>query len=106
MTMSNFVPVAKVSDFDDQPAQCVEVVGKTIALFKLGDEFFAIDDTCTHEGGPLSEGIIAGDEIECPWHGAHFNIKSGKVTLAPAGADVRIYDVRLSGDVIEIEVIE
>jgi NAD(P)H-dependent nitrite reductase small subunit len=104
--MSNFVSVAEVSDFDNQSAKCVEVEGKSIALFKLGEEFYAIDDTCTHAGGPLSEGNIEGDEIECPWHGAHFNIRSGKVTLDPADEDVNTYDVRLSGDVIEIDVAE
>ena len=104
--MSNFVSVAKASEFDDQPAKCVKVAGKTVALFKLDDEFFAIDDTCTHEGGPLSEGNIEGDEIECPWHGAHFNIKTGKVILDPAEEDVNTYDVRLSGDMIEIDVDE
>jgi len=104
--MSNFVSVAEVSDFDNQSAKCVEVEGKSIALFKLGGEFYAIDDTCTHAGGPLSEGNIEGDEIECPWHGAHFNIRSGKVTLDPADEDVNTYDVRLSGDVIEIDVAE
>jgi nitrite reductase/ring-hydroxylating ferredoxin subunit len=102
--MSNFVSVAKVSDFDNQQAQCVEVEGKSIALFKLGKEFFASDDTCTHEGGPLSDGNIDGDEIECPWHGACFNIRSGKVTLDPADEDVSIYAVRLSGDMIEVDV--
>jgi len=102
--MSNFVSVAKVSDFDNQQAQCVEVEGKSIALFKLGKEFFAIDDTCTHEGGPLSDGNIDGDEIECPWHSACFNIRSGKVTLDPADEDVSIYAVRLSGDMIEVDV--
>jgi len=100
--MSNFVSVAKVSDFDNQQ----EVEGKSIALFKLGEEFFAINDTCTHEGGPLSDGNIEGDEIECPWHGACFNIRSGKVILDPADEDVSTYDVRLSGDVIEIDVTE
>ena len=104
--MSKFVTVAKVCDFDDQLAKCIEVAGKSIALFKLGDEFFVIDDTCTHQGGPLSEGNIEGDEIECPWHGAHFNIRSGKVILDPAEEDVSTYDVRLSGDVIEIDVDE
>ncbi len=104
--MSNFVSVAKVSDFDNQSAKCVEVGGRTIALFKLGDDFFAIDDTCTHEGGPLSEGSIEDDEIECPWHGAHFNIRTGKVTLDPAEDDISTYNIRLSGDVIEIDIAE
>ncbi len=102
--MSNFVSVAKVSDFDIQQAKCGEVEGKSIALFKLGDEFFAIDDTCTHKGGPLRDGNIEGDEIECPWHGACFNIRSGKVTLDPAEEDVSTYDVRLLDDMIEVDV--
>ena len=100
--MSNFISVANVSDFNDQPSKCVEVAGKKIALFKLDDEFFAIDDTCTHKGGSLNEGNIEGDEVECPWHGARFNIKSGKVTLDPADDDVSSYDVRLSGDAIVV----
>jgi len=104
--MSSFVSVAKVSDFDNQQAKCVEVEGKSIALFKLGDEFFAIDDTCPHKGGSLSDGNIEGDEVECPWHGACFNIRSGKVTLDPADEDVSTYNVRLSDDVIEIDVAE
>jgi 3-phenylpropionate/trans-cinnamate dioxygenase ferredoxin component len=64
----------------------------------------AIDDTCTHNGGPLSDGFIHGEEIECPWHSAHFNIKSGKVTLGPATEDVAKYSLRFHGDDIEIEV--
>lgn len=85
-------------------AKCVDVKGKRIALFNLGGEFYGIDDECTHEGGPLSEGLIHGDEAECPWHGAQFKIKSGKVTLDPAADDVASYQVRVIGDNIEIEI--
>lgn len=102
--VSKFVPVAKVSEIADQSAKCVEVAGKRIALFNLGGEFYALGDDCTHEGGPLSEGEIHGEEVECPWHGAHFNIKSGKVTLDPAAEDVDRYNVRITGDDIEIEI--
>ncbi|MCH8873871.1 non-heme iron oxygenase ferredoxin subunit [candidate division KSB1 bacterium] len=82
----------------------VEVSGKKIALFNVEGSFYAIDDTCTHRGGPLSEGTIEGEEVECPWHGAHFNIKSGTVTNPPAATGVTKYNVRLNGDDIEIEV--
>ncbi len=102
--MSRFVPVARVSDIPDQSARCVEVEGRRIAVFNIGGEFYAIDDECTHEGGPLSDGYIHGEEVECPWHGARFNIKSGEVTLDPAEADVPRYNLRVSGDAIEIEV--
>lgn len=102
--MSKFVEVAKTSEIADQSAVCVEVEGRRIALFNLGSQFYAIDDTCTHRGGPLSEGFVEGEEVECPWHGAHFNIKTGDVTTPPAPQGVTRYNVRVTGDAIEIEV--
>jgi len=101
--MGKFIEVAKKSEIADQSAKCVEIEGKRIALFNLGGMFYAIDDTCAHEGGPLSEGDIEGEEIECPWHGARYNIKSGAVTAPPAPTGVTKYNVRLTGDAIEIE---
>lgn len=102
--MSKFHIVAKTSDIADQSAKCVVVEGRSIALFNFDGEFYAIDDTCTHEGGPLSEGMVEGDEVECPWHGAQFNIKTGAVTLDPAEDNVATYNVRVIGDDIEIEI--
>ena len=103
--MSRFVKVAKTSEIADQSATRVEVDGKLIiAIFNLGGEFYAIDDTCTHHGGPLSEGSVHGEKVECPWHGACFNIKSGEVTGPPATEGVTNYTVRLIGDTIEIEI--
>lgn len=102
--MSKFVKVARKSEIGDQSAKCVEIEGKRVAIFNLGGEFYAIDDTCTHRGGTLSDGSIDGDEIECPLHGAHFNIKTGHVTAPPASDNVTRYNVRLAGDDIEIEV--
>ncbi len=102
--MPEFVKVATASEIADQSAKCVNVEGKRIAIFNLGGEFYAIADTCTHRGGPLSEGTVEGEEVECPWHGAHFNIKSGEVMGPPAPAGVTNYTVRLVGDAIEIEV--
>ena len=103
--MSNFVKVAQTAEIPDQSTMCVEVEGQSIALFNLGGEIYAIDDTCTHKGGPLSEGIIDGEEVECPWHGARFNIKSGAVMLDPADEKVTTYPVRITGDDIEVEVL-
>lgn len=102
--MAQFVPVAKVSEVPPQSISCVEVAGKRIALFNLDGDFYALADECTHEGGPLSEGEIHGGEVECPWHGARFDIKSGKVTLDPADDDTARYKVRVSGEDIEVEI--
>lgn len=102
--MSQFIAIAKKMEIPDQGAKCVRVGAKRIALFNLGGTFFAIDDACTHMGGPLSEGFIQGDEVVCPWHGAHFTIASGEVTVPPAGEDVTRYNVRVTGEEIEIEV--
>ena len=82
----------------------VEVAGKKIALFNLEGSFYAIDDTCTHRGGPLSEGEVAGEEVTCPWHGAVYNIKTGAVLSPPAPRGVARYAVRVRGADVEVEV--
>jgi nitrite reductase/ring-hydroxylating ferredoxin subunit len=102
--MSEFRKAAKKSEIAPNEGRCVEMEGKRIALFNLGGEFCAIDDTCTHRGGPLSEGTVEGDQVTCPWHGAVFNIKTGAVSSPPAPAGVAKYNVRVTGDDIEIEV--
>lgn len=102
--MGKFVKVASKSEIADQSAKLVEIEGKRIALFHLGGEFYALDDTCPHAGGPLSEGSIEGEEVECPWHGSRFNIITGEVTGPPALDNIATYNVRVTDDGIEVEV--
>ena len=101
--MPQFIKVAQRSDVPDGTGKCVKIESKQIALFNVEGNRYAIDETCTHRGGPLSDGSIDGFEIEYPRHGAHFNIKSGQITSAPAGADVSTYKVRIAGDDMEVE---
>jgi 3-phenylpropionate/trans-cinnamate dioxygenase ferredoxin subunit len=75
-----------------------------IALFNLGGTFYAIDDTCPHRGGPLSQGFIQGDVVVCPWHGARFRLGTGEVLSPPAQQGVACYPVRVHGQDIEIEI--
>ena len=77
--MAQFIKVASAADLAPGEAKCVEVAGKKLALFNVEGNFYAIDDTCTHRGGPLSEGEVSGEEVTCPWHGAIYNIKTGAV---------------------------
>ena len=100
--MPEFIKVAKTGDIPPGEARAVEVGVKCIAIFSIEGTYHAIDDTCTHRGGPLSEGMIVGTEVTCPWHGAVFDVTTGSVLGPPAPKDVTRYKVRIDGDDIEI----
>ncbi len=101
--MGEFVKVAGAGEIAPGAGKAVDVGGRRIALFNIDGTFHAIDDTCTHRGGPLSEGTVVGAEVTCPWHGAVFDVTSGAVLGAPAPRDVACYDVRVTGEDIEVE---
>src|SRR3954463_2283496 len=58
--------------------------GEAVLLARLGDDFVAISNSCTHYGGPLAEGVIDGETVRCPWHHACFNLRTGEAVRAPA----------------------
>jgi nitrite reductase/ring-hydroxylating ferredoxin subunit len=102
--MSQFIKVATTDELADQQAKLVELEGQKIALFRVGEAFYALSDTCAHRGGPLSEGTVEGSEVTCPWHGAKYDIRTGAVLGPPAQQGVKSYPVRITGLDIEIEV--
>lgn len=102
--MGEFIKVAGTGEIPPGEGKVVAAGGKKIAVFNIDGTFYAIDDTCTHRGGPLSEGMVAGNEVTCPWHGAVFDVTSGAVMAAPAPRDVASYPVRTSGEDIEVEI--
>ncbi len=75
-----------------------------IAIYHIGDAFYATHNTCTHDTIGLCEGYIEGETIECPAHQAVFHIPTGKVLQAPAKTDIQVFPVRVSNGIIEIEV--
>jgi nitrite reductase (NADH) small subunit len=83
--MPVYVKVAKSSEIQPGTAKRIEAGGKQIALFNIDGTFHAMDDVCTHRGGPLSEGMLSGAEVTCPWHGAVFDVTTGEV-ISPPGA--------------------
>src|ERR1051325_1182621 len=101
--MPEFVKVAKTGDIAPGEGKAVDVGARRIALFNVDGTFYAIDDECTHRGGPLSEGMLMGEEVTCPWHGAVYDVKSGTVLGSPAPRDVARYNVRVEGEDIEVE---
>ena len=74
-----------------------------IAVFRVGDEFFATDDTCTHAKFSLSEGYIEGDEVVCALHEARFCLRTGRVLSPPATVPLRTYPVKIEGDDVMVE---
>jgi len=102
--MPNYVAVAQTGELKPGSMRCVEASGHKLVLVNLEGQFFAVADECTHEGAPLSEGFLEGDELHCPWHDACFNVRSGAVTAPPAEDGLRRYNVRVSGDKVEVEI--
>lgn len=102
--MADFVKAARTTEIEPGQAHLVEVKGKQIALFNVGGQFFALDNTCTHRGGPLAEGEVLGHEVTCPWHGATFDVRTGEVVGPPAQRAVGRYGVRVTGTDIEVEI--
>lgn len=102
--MTQFIKVATTDEMAAGAIKQVEANGKSIALFNLDGDFYAIGNECTHRGGPLAEGFVEGESVTCPWHGAQFSIKTGAVEGAPAVKPVVKYNVRVQGPDIEVEV--
>ncbi len=98
--MPEFVSVARVSDVSDPGSMLVEVSDRLIVLIHASGHWYALDDVCTHDGGPLSDGPVdpEGGTIACPRHGAKFNIKTGAAETMPATKPTVAHEVKLEGD--------
>lgn len=102
--MAKTVKVAQTTDLAPGTGQVVQADGHSIALFNVDGTFYAIDNTCTHRGGPLGEGELSGDTVQCPWGGAPFNVKTGAVTGPPAPTGVRSFPIQVAGNDVRVEV--
>jgi nitrite reductase (NADH) small subunit/3-phenylpropionate/trans-cinnamate dioxygenase ferredoxin subunit len=96
-----FVAVAKVGDVPEGEGRLVEVEDRLIALFLDHGEYYAIDDSCPHQGAPLSDGVVEDRSVTCTWHGWRFSLVDGR-HLDGSRCRVATYPVRVVGDEIEI----
>jgi nitrite reductase/ring-hydroxylating ferredoxin subunit len=99
--MGEFVRVAGTADVKPGSGIVAEINGRAIAVFNVGDTFYAIDNTCTHRGGPLGEGDVEADIVSCPWHGWQFNVKTGACVSNPS-AKVVVYETIVEGSDIKV----
>lgn len=102
MTDDAFVTVASVGDLPPGQMMYVEVGEDPVCLINLDGEFFALCDLCTHEEASLSDGVIIGDELECPLHGGAFEIRTGKPAALPVVVPAQTYRVRVVGDAVQV----
>ncbi len=101
--MPDFVKVASLSELEPGSAKAVEVAGRLIALFNVGGTIYALDNTCLHQGGPLSEGILDGEVIMCPWHMWEYNVRTGEKVGVPE-MKVESFPVRVEGNDIQVAI--
>jgi 3-phenylpropionate/trans-cinnamate dioxygenase ferredoxin subunit len=98
--MNKPVRVAGRTELPPGAKKLIDVDGRAIALFNVDGSYYAIDDICTHDGGPLAEGELFGCEIQCPRHGARFDVRTGKALCMPAIEPVTSHPVEVRGDEI------
>jgi nitrite reductase (NADH) small subunit len=99
--LADFVPVGRTVDFTPGQGRMVTVSGRHVALFRLGDEFFALDNMCLHRGGPLCDGQIENDVVTCPWHFWSYEIRTGTM-VQDRRVGVSKHDVRVEGEEISV----
>ncbi|MCH2181315.1 MAG: non-heme iron oxygenase ferredoxin subunit [Mariniblastus sp.] len=95
---NEFHQVSTTSEIEDGSFELCEVDDRLVIVFRVGSDFYCIDDICTHDGGTLSDGEVSGCEIACPRHGARFDIRNGRALSMPATQDTRSHQVKIEGD--------
>lgn len=80
----------------------VEIEGREVAVFRIGDDFYALGDRCSHAEASLAEGEVFDYEVECPLHGAGFDVRTGRELSLPATRPVPTYRVRVAGEMVQV----
>jgi 3-phenylpropionate/trans-cinnamate dioxygenase ferredoxin subunit len=101
--MSKWMKVARTSEIPLGEKAIVEVDGILVVVVNLNGKYYAIEDVCTHDGGPLGEGDLEDGQIICPRHGARFDVRTGDALTLPAFEPVPTYEVRVEGEDILVE---
>lgn len=98
--MPEFRKAGETNEFDTAPIKAVNVEGWRVVVVKLGDAYYALEDSCPHERCTLSDGDLDGDGIVCPCHGSIINVKTGRVETGPAivGSQVDTYQLQVQGN--------
>ena len=101
--MSDFIKVANTTDLPPGQSIVVEISGRAIAIFNVDGQFYALDNTCMHRGGPLGEGFVDRNNltVQCPWHGWLYSLTTGASPIDPM-ARVETFEVKVEEDEVKI----
>ncbi len=102
--VTEFVKVAELGDLQDREMRFVEVGDERIVVARVGENYLAFSDECTHAWGSLSDGDLEGERVTCPLHGSVFNIRTGEVVEDPAEEPIKVYPVMVAGNEIRVAV--
>ncbi len=100
--MNAWQDVGAVADFPVGSVRVLDAGDVPVAVFRTADGFYALEDCCSHEEEPLSGGLVNGDEVVCPRHGAVFSLRSGAALTPPAYSPVRTFPVRIVNGVVQV----
>jgi len=102
--VTSWETVASVADVPPERVGVFVIGDHEVAVCNVNGQFYAVDNLCTHDGGSLDQGELEGDQIECPRHGARFDVTTGAATQLPAFEPIATHDVRVEGDSIQVGV--
>jgi len=100
--MTDWIDVCAENALTDSENIIVDVDGTDVAIFKLDGKFYAIEDVCTHDGAEIASGVLEGNEIVCPRHGARFCVKTGEVKCAPAYENVETFPIQIVNGRVQV----
>ncbi len=92
-----WIDAGTIADLEDGQTRSIAVGRRMVAVARSGENYFAIEDVCTHDGAELTGGAIEGDEIVCPRHGARFCLRTGEALTPPAYEPVRVFATKIDG---------
>jgi 3-phenylpropionate/trans-cinnamate dioxygenase ferredoxin subunit len=101
--MPRWISVFSVDDVENGQHRVVDIDDTEVVIFKVDNDFFAIENVCSHDGGEIGSGALENGEIICPRHGARFCIKTGDVKSPPAYEGVESYAVRTENNIVHID---
>jgi glycine betaine catabolism B len=99
----DLIKIGETKDIQSSQMKAVDVNGERICVANVEGKYYAIGNVCTHMGGPLAEGKLEGFEVECPWHGSKFDVRTGKVVRPPAMREEPTYEVKVEDNNVLIK---
>lgn len=102
--MTEFKTVMKVSNISEGQIKEITINGKVIIIMQSGGSYYALEGICSHEHNPLAGGFVEGKVLTCPWHGAQFDIRTGKVLALPATTHLTTYEIKVDEGEIKVKI--